>query len=73
MIFLSVAGEAFHGRLYNTRLPAGLYCNVYKSGCESVEILNDGSTADGVTIASNSVLALHVGSMMTRNGQLHVA
>ena len=73
MILLNVAGEAFHGRLYETKLPAGKYCNVYRSGCESVEILADGSTAESVTIASDSVLALHFGSMMIGNGQLREA
>lgn len=60
MIFLNVGDTAFHGRLCNTQLPAGVYCNVLKNGCETVEILGDGSTAAGVTVGRDSALALHV-------------
>ena len=67
MIFMNLGREAFHGKLYDTKLPAGTYCNAYKEGCESVEILGDGSTLDVVTIASDSVLALHTGSIRSRD------
>ena len=65
MVFLNVAPEAFKGRLYDTKLPAGTYCNAYRAGCERVRILGDGSTADNVSVASDSVLALHVGLSAT--------
>ncbi len=67
MIFMNLGREAFHGKLYDTKLPAGTYCNAYKEGCGSVEILGDGSTLDVVTIASDSVLALHTGSIRSRD------
>jgi len=63
MIFMNIGRDAFHGRLYDTKLPAGVYCNAYKTGCESVEILADGSTSDNVSVALDSVLALHIGLM----------
>ena len=67
MLFMNVGREAFHGRLYDTKLPAGEYCNVYKGGCESVKILDDGSTVESVSIASDSVLALHTRSVTNRS------
>ncbi len=67
MIFMNIGKEAFHGKLYDTKLPAGAYCNAYKEGCKGVKILDDGSTSDIVVIASDSVLALHVGSMRSRD------
>lgn len=63
MIFINIERNAFHGRLYDTKLPAGVYCNAYKTGCESVDILADGSTSDNVSVALDSVLALHIGLM----------
>lgn len=60
MIFINVGEADFHGRLYSTQLPAGVYCNVLKEGCERVEILHDGSTAAEVTLGRDSALALHV-------------
>lgn len=66
MIFMNLGREAFHGRLYDTKLPSGEYCNVCKGGCESVKILDDGSTGENITVASDSVLALHICSVMTR-------
>ena len=63
MIILNIAAEGFHGRLYGTQLPAGVYCNAYRSGCEEIEILADGSSADSISVASDSVLALHTGLM----------
>lgn len=68
MVFLNVGDIDFHGRLYNTRLPAGVYCNVLKSGCEKVEILGDGSTAAGVTVGRDSALALHLNATQAGMG-----
>ena len=68
MIFLNVGDTDFHGRLYNTQLRAGVYCNVLKSGCEKVEILGDGSTVAGVTVGRDSALALHVNATQTSMG-----
>ena len=45
MFFMNIAANTFHGRLSDTQLPAGAYCNAYKAGCERVEILDDGLTA----------------------------
>ena len=64
MFFMNIAGNTFHGRLSGTQLPAGAYCNAYKPGCERVEVLADGSTANAIAIAADSVLALHIGSMV---------
>lgn len=63
MLLINVAAEAFHGTLYDTQLPAGVYCNGPKPGCEAVEILADGSSATYVVVAPDSVLALHTGAM----------
>ena len=63
MFFMNIAGDTFHGRLSDTQLPAGAYCNAYKPGCERVEVLADGSTASAVAVAADSVLALHIGLM----------
>lgn len=59
MIFLNVADADFRGRLYNTQLPTGAYCNVLKRGCERVEVLGDGSSAGEVTVCRDCALALH--------------
>ena len=67
MIFMNIGRETFHGKLYDMKIPAGTYCNAYKEGCTDLKILDDGSTSDIVVIASNSVLALHVGSMRSRD------
>ena len=63
MFFMNIAADTFHGRLSDTQLPAGAYCNAYRAGCERVEILDDGSTASAVAVAPDSVLALHIGLM----------
>ncbi|BDA42333.1 Alpha-amylase A [Coccomyxa sp. Obi] len=68
MMFINVGDTEFHGRLYNTQLPAGVYCNVLKSGCEKVEILGDGSTAAGVTVGRDSALALHLNATQASMG-----
>lgn len=67
MIFINIGKEAFRGKLYDTKLPAGKYCNAYKEGCEGVKIIDDGSTSDIVVIASDSVLALHADSVRSRD------
>ena len=66
VLFMNIGKETFRGKLYNTKLPAGTYCNAYKEGCESIKILDDGSTSDVAIIASDSVLALHIGFMAAR-------
>ena len=62
---MNIAANTFHGRLSDTQLPAGAYCNAYKAGCERVEILDDGSTASAVAVPPDSVLALHINGLMT--------
>lgn len=64
MIILNVADGDFCGRLYDTQLAAGVYCNVLKSGCERVEILGDGSTAGEVTVCKDCALALHINATL---------
>ncbi len=63
MILLNIAPEDFHGKLHGTRLPAGVYCNSYRPGCEEVKILANGSSAGSISIAPDSVLALHTGAL----------
>ncbi|CAL8462690.1 g2223 [Coccomyxa elongata] len=63
MLFINVATSTFNGPLYNTLLPPGRYCNVYKSGCEVVQIDANGATVGSVTVAQDSAVALHVNAM----------
>jgi hypothetical protein len=63
MLFINVATSTFNGPLYNTLLPPGRYCNVYKSGCEVVKIDANGATVGSVTVPQDSAIALHVNAM----------